>query len=523
MIRRCSMKMDDDKPTMASGPGFRGLEGALLLLVALACAVSPCALAQSSNSEILAQQMQKLTDAMGRVQAQLEQSQRELAAMRAQLSALQSQVAQNEAPAAPSTSSSGATIDDLRERQAIDETQIATQEQSKVESESRYPVKITGMLLLNGFVNSGDVDMPATPTVAFPGAGSTGASVRQSIMGLEAQGPHLFGARSYADLRVDFDGANGASSGYPYAGYYNSAVALLRLRTAHAGLRWSRSEAQLSLDRPIFTPDAPTSLTAVALPALAWSGNLWAWNPQLGVNHENDILHGRALRLQAALVDVGDAPLTPVQVRQATVPPSSAEQSRWPGVEARLALLGRRLAEDRPLNHFGFGGYFAPHSSALLGHGFDGWAATVDAGLLLPGRLQFTGSSYRGLALGGLGGGAYKDFAFAADQEGSGYYFRPLDDVGGWAQLKKIFSERIEANAAFGIDDVFASELRPYATPGSTLYQNLDRTRTYTGNLIYSPSAYLLLSLEYRHLESTPVIGSSAATNILGLGAGYRF
>jgi hypothetical protein len=27
----------------------------------------------------------------------------------------------------------------------------------------------------------------------------------------------------------------------------------------------------------------PTSLTAVAIPALAWSGNLCTWNPQVGV------------------------------------------------------------------------------------------------------------------------------------------------------------------------------------------------------------------------------------------------
>ncbi len=37
----------------------------------------------------------------------------------------------------------------------------------------------------------------------------------------------------------------------------------------------------------------------------------------------------------------------------------------------------------------------------------------LDARLLLFARLQLTGSFYRGLALGGLGGGAYKDFAYS--------------------------------------------------------------------------------------------------------------
>jgi hypothetical protein len=174
-------------------------------------------------------------------------------------------------------------------------------------------------------------------------------------------------------------------------------------------------------------------------------------------------------------------------------------------------------------SHFGIGGYFAPHFSSLLGHGFDSWAGTLDARLLLPARLEFTGSFYRGQALGGLGGGAYKDFAFKAEPNATGYYFRPLDDVGGWAQLKERLSERLQLNGAFGIDNVFADELRPYASPADTAFQNLARNRTYTGNVIYSPSAYLQFSLEYRHLESSQVLGLPAGSNIIGLGAGYKF
>lgn len=515
-----------------SGPGFRGRWRALPLLIAAACVANPCGHAQSDDSKTLAQQVQKLTEAMARTQAQLEQSQHDLEVMRRQLTELQSQMAQSKrgatdtAAADASSSSAGsqsadASMDKMRERQAIDETQIATLEQAKVESESRYPVKITGLLLLSGFANTGAVDIPAMPTVAISGSGSTGASVRQSILGLDARGPHLFGASSYADLRMDFNGSS--SSTGAYSGYYSSNSTLLRLRTAHAGLRWNHTEAYFSLDRPIFSPDAPTSLTAVAIPALAWSGNLWTWNPQAGLNQDIDISHGRAIRLQAALMDVGDAPLMLQQAGATVTPPSSAEQSRWPGVETRVALLGSHPNSDRPYNHLGIGGYFASHYSTAIGHGFDSWAGTLDAELLLPGRLQFTGSFYRGLALGGLGGGGYKDIAFKPDEDSTGYYFRPLDDAGGWAQLKEKLSERVELNAAFGIDDVFSGELRRYVIPGNTFYQNLERNRTYTGNVIYSPSAYLLFSLEYRRLQSTPVTGSSASSNIIGLGAGYRF
>ncbi len=490
------------------------------------------------NRESLSQQIQKLTESMARTQAQVEQSQRELDEMRKELTALQLQLAQSGStaatspspvpvPALSSTTQSSpaettATIEQLRQHQAMQESQIATHEQTKVESESKYPVKITGLLLLNGFVNTGAVDMAATPTLALPGAGSTGASVRQTVLGFDARGPHLFGARSYADLRVDFDGSpQSGSTVTNYSGYYNTNTTLLRLRTAHAALQWKDTEAYFSLDRPIFSPDTPTSLTAIAVPALAWSGNLWTWNPQLGVTQDFGLAGSRDLRLQAALIDVGDAPLSPTISASGAVPPASiAEQSRWPGVEAHVALLGSRQNDDN--SHFGVGGYFAPHHSSL-GYDFNAWAATMDGRLLLPAHLQLTGSIYRGLALGGLGGGAYKDFAYHFDPDTGDYYFRSLDDVGGWAQFKEKLTERIEFNVAFGLDNVFADELRRYAVSGGTMYQNLARNRTYTGNVIYSPSAYLMFSLEYRHLESTPVIGAPAGSNIIGLAAGYKF
>lgn len=493
---------------------------------------APFLLAQAGAQDSLSQQIQQLTESMARTQAQVEQSQRQLDEMRKELTALQQQLAQSgsaatssspAAPLKPSVSTpqaSAAALEDIRERQALQTSQIATLEQAKVESESKYPVKLTGLILLTGFVNTGAVDMAATPTLAVSGSGSTGASLRQTVLGFDARGPHLLGARSYADLRVDFDGNPQAGAGF--SGYYSSNTTLLRLRTAHAALQWSGTEAYFSLDRPLLSPDTPTSLTAVAEPALAWSGNLWTWNPQLGVTQDFGFAGSRDVRLQVALMDVGDAPLTPLAtlMTNSGTPASTGEQSRWPGVEARVALLGSKLNENG--NHFGAGGYFASHHTAL-GHDFDSWAATLDERVSLPAHLQLDGSFYRGLALGGLGGGAFKDFVYRADTDSSGYYFRALDDIGGWAQLKEKLTERLELNAAFGVDQVFAGELRSYAVPGAPMYQNLARNRTYTGNVIYSPSAYLLFSLEYRHLDSSPVIGFPAASNVIGLGAGYKF
>jgi uncharacterized coiled-coil protein SlyX len=512
----------------------------VLLSLALLCGLSPLSLyAQAANQDSLPEQIQRLTDSMARAQAQLEQSQRELDEMRQQLLALQRQMAQSGSVATPPESpgaaaaatsaapqsappSTAAAIDDLQERQALQESEIATHEQTKVESASKYPVKITGLLLLNGFVNTRQVDMAATPTIAVPGSGSTGASVRQTMLGIDARGPHLFGARSYADLSVDFDGSSQSTiSAANYTGYYSATSGLLRLRNAHAGLQWQHTGAYFSLDRPIFSPDAPTSLTAVAEPALAWSGNLWTWSPQLAVTRDVGLPGSRGVRLQAGLMDVGDAPLSPLVSSPVTssTPPTGAQQSRWPGEEARIALIGSKPEGSQ----LGFGGYFAPHLSSLVGRRFNSWAGTLDVRLLLPARLEFSGSFYRGQALGGLGGGGYKDFAYRVDSDTGGYYFQSLDDIGGWAQLKEKVSERLELNAASGLDNLFAGQLRQFAVMGGTMYQNLARNRTYSGNVIYSPSAYLLFSLEYRSLKSSPVSGAPAGSNVIGVTAGYKF
>ena len=509
-----------------------------LSAMALACSSVMYGSAQASPQENLAQQVQQLTDAMQRTQKQLDQTERQMDEMRSQLAALQQKMAaagtaplsSTNQPASGTQSAStdqaaedlAAQVDSIREQQSLLKSQVATQEQTKVESESKYPVKVSGMFLFNGFVNTQGVDIASTPTLAIGGAGSTGASVRQTVLGIDARGPHLFGARSHADVRVDFDGST--SSGNSSTPAYNGNVGLLRLRTAHAALDWEHTQAFFSFDRPIISPNEPSSLTAIAIPPLAWSGNLWNWNPQLGLTHDLSISSSARLRLQAALIDVSNPPAmytaSPTTTTEINTPPTSAELSRWPGVETRFALLGAQKEDGAQL---GVGGFFAPHRTSS-GTNFDAWAGTLDYRQPLPARMEFSGSFYRGQALGGMGGGGYKDFGYRPDPDNPGnYYFRVFDDVGGWAQLKERYSEKLEFNGAFGIDSVPGRQLRPYAGAFASYYQNLARNRTFTGNVIYSPSAYLLFSLEYRHLESSPVNSPTATSNIIGVGAGYKF
>jgi hypothetical protein len=90
----------------------------------------------------------------------------------------------------------------VEERLDIQEQRIAEQAQTKVEGSQKFPIRLAGMALVNAFVNSkqsGGVDYPviAAPT----GLGHSGATVRQSIVGLEYSGPRAIwgGKVSYAE------------------------------------------------------------------------------------------------------------------------------------------------------------------------------------------------------------------------------------------------------------------------------------------------------------------------------------
>lgn len=481
------------------------------------------AVAQQTSAEqipaaaTMEQRVERLAAALTQQESELQSSQREIRQLRQQIVDLQAEVAAEKASNAdPPQHEDGegaarlsAEVNALREQQELQQSEIATHEQSKVESESKFPVKLTGLILMNVFANSAGVDQIQSPSMATNGDGTTDLSLRQTVLGLDARGPHLFGATSAADVRVDFFGGLGQTN-YPGAG------GSVRLRTAHAEMSWNETRAFIEMDRPILNPNAPTSLTAIAQPPLAWSGNLWNWIPQVGAEHAFRQADGSRILLQGAFADIPD-PGTPGAT---SAPPSNAslaEQSRWPGSEARVGYTRGDKATGLQV---GAGGYFSPHSEANYLH-FDAWAATIDYRVPLVARLEASGSVYRGSSLGGLGGGAFKDYLYK--QEGGYSLVRALDDVGGWTQLKARASERLEFNAAYGLDSAFVGELRSYLAAGSGAYQALARNSTVFANVIYSPTASTLFSLEYRRIDSSQVTGLNAITDVFGVAAGYRF
>jgi hypothetical protein len=472
---------------------------------------------QPSLTDSVQLEVERLAEAVAQEEAELKSSQQQIQMLRAQVAELQGQLSPKQhVPNAGSrdggeeaVAALDSEVERLREKQDLQQSEITTHEQAKVESASKFPVKLTGLILMNSFVNSSGVDIVQSPSLATGGGGTTGLSLRQTVLGLDARGPHLFGAASAADVRMDFFGGLGEAN-------YTEAGGIARLRTAHADLSWSRARAFLEQDRPIISPNTPTSLTAIAQPALAWSGNLWNWMPQIGAEYSMNIADSSSINFQAALADVPD-PTTPGAAVNPTSVASLAEQSRWPGSEARI---GYSRGDNLTGLQVGIGGYFSPHSFSRE-FNFDAWAATLDYRVPLFAGLTASGSFYRGLALGGVGGGAFKDYLYQL-YDGQ-YHYRPLDDVGGWSQLKARAGERLEFNAAYGLDNAFAVEVRSYFTSASAAYQSLTRNATFFTNVIYSPTAYTLFSFEYRRIDTSPAVGPHTVANVYGLAAGYRF
>jgi hypothetical protein len=495
---------------------------AVLLFI---CCQYTLARAQSETAPAAAptttsQRVQELTEAVNQAQTQMKVYQKQLIDLQQQLDVLRLQMAAEETSAPPKTqpaiASDGApgaatgipaSLDEIRERQAIEESQIATHEVTKVETESKYPLKVSGLFLFSGFVNTRAVDITAAPAYAVSGTGSTGFSLRQTVLGLDARGPHLAGASSHADLRVDFF-ANGQQSNYATGG-------LLRLRTAHAELNWQNTDAFFQLDRTILEPNEPSSLVAIAQPELAWAGNLWSWNPQIGVTHRFTISDSSRFDAEAALIDPAD-PLPPGST---ATPPAvtQSERSRWPGTEERIAFLHGDPGTGLEI---GAGGYFSPHRTGN-GDQYDAWAGTMDLRLPLSRIFELTANAYRGASLAGLGGGGYTNYYYY--YEGATELARALDDVGGWTQLTAKAGQWVEMNAGFGTDNPFAKEIHQAMYSSSSTYLGLARNRSVYSNVIFSPSAYLLFSLEYRRLWTDLSSGPTDYSDVIGIAAGYKF
>ena len=483
-----------------------------------ACLLSRASLrAQNDKSPAeLQRQLDSMQTLLQMAEKQIDEDHANLRQLREQLEALQKQV--NAAPVAAAGGSAAdlqQAVAVLQEQQALNQSEIQVHEQEKVESASKYSLKLRGLVLFNGAVNNGAFDQPVLPLIAIPPGGtaangSLNATGQQTFLGLDAAGPELWGARTYASLEMDFSGGL-----YPYG--YPSYGNLFHLRTATMQLAWPDTTLQAGVAPLILTPEYATSYFSIAEPAMSWSGALWGWLPQLSVEHRFALANHQELSLQGALADIPDAGAYATSGLGAV---SAAERSRYPGSEVRAAWHGGARGDET----IGVGGYWSPHSYPALGE-INAWAGTVDWKTLLPARLQLSGEAYRGSALGGLSAGAFKDDIQIYNDPGSPQPKRlsGLHDAGGWAQLKFSPLERLEFNLAFGLDNVDSRQLGYADLDSTSPYLGLARNQTTFGNIIFRPTSTIILSGEYRRIRSWQVVGPADTASRFGLAAGYAF
>ena len=388
--------------------------------------------------------------------------------------------------------------------------------QTKVESGSKYRLRLSGIVLLNMYENRGTVDNQDIPQLAEPpqteplyvSPGSFGGSLRQSQIKLQAFGPDVAGARTSADIQFDFAG------GFPNSP--NGAVTgIVRLRTGTIRLDWANTSLIAGQDHLFFAPLAPTSLATLATPALSYAGNLWSWTPQVRVEHRITLSDASSFILQAGILDslTGDMPVDAYQRY-----PSWGEMSGQPAYAARVAWSHRAFGQNLTL---GFGGYFGRQNWGL-DRNVDGWAGTTDVTLPLGRLFEFTGEFYRGRAVAGLGGGIGQSILFTGPFESQATTFKGLDSMGGWAQLKFKPRTNFEINAAIGLDNPFASELRSYNT--NPIYEDsYTRNLSPLVNFIYQVRSDLLFSTEYRRLQTSVLDKNTNSANHINLSLGYIF
>ena len=517
---------------LSTGPRCRRDVVILAFPLLLLASFTPVSFAQAADDATAAEQqrvvaietkLNELNDALSQTEKMLEKSRAEIQALHAQLDALRTQSAGTSTSVAPAdTQKANADhpqeLEALREQQDAMQAEIKQHDQSKVETFSKYPLRLSGLILFNAFSNAGVVDDTDLPTIAlarFPGSshGSSGATLKQTLLTLDATGPRIAGARSSANVSIDFFGGV-SSNNYGYS----ASTGVVRMRQSWVSLDWYKTTAQAGYTVPLISPLSPTSYATVAQPGMAGSGNLWTWSPQVQVEQRIPFNEQRRIGLEGGLID------PPASGYTATQLDSPVEASRHPGYEGRISYSadGTRKGVPRPFA-LGVSGYSAHqfYSSATQIHS---WAVTGDWQIPIFRWFALTGEAYRGRALGGLGGGTYKDILTGPDSVTGITRTTGVETAGGWSQLKFIPNSTFQLNAAFGLDDAFSSNFDGFnfsapteATISST------RNSSVVANLIYRPKTYLILSPEYRRIRTWPYTGPANIANIFTITAGYEF
>jgi hypothetical protein len=405
-------------------------------------------------------------------------------------------------------------VEKLEESTSLIGSKIDEQYQTKVETASKYRARLHGIVLMNSFLNVGNSDNLDFPTYSEPvrtgwPSNNLGATLRQSELGLEIFGPNVVGAKTSADIQMDFSG------GFPGTGNGVN-FGIVRLQTASMRFDWKNTSLVAGQDSLFISPLSPTSFASLATPAFAFAGNLWGWTPQLRIEHRFAVADQQTVTMQAGVLDNLDweTPRNPFYRS-----PQAGELSGQPAYAFRTAWS--RPVREHPLS-FGVAGYYG-RQNWTWGRFVDAWSAMADWQVPILPRLGLSGEFYRGRGIGGLGAAIGTSIVYGGDPTLPFSPIRGLDTAGGWSQLKLQLTPKLEVNGVFAIDDAFTSAIRGFATDQNNFGPILGRNRGTLGNVVFRPRSDLVLSAELRRLRTFPVYSSSSVTDQVNLSIGILF
>jgi hypothetical protein len=401
---------------------------------------------------------------------EIQQLRAEIAELRAEVEALRDAVlaARGRAPASNGTASQPPADDP---RLAMLQVQVAELARSKVESESRFPVRLFGTIHSHMFANSGEPNWLDAPNIVQPGppgghTGSFSASLRQTRIGIAADGPAIGGARTSAVVAADFFG------GMP--GFQTGQVMPLpRLLLGFARIETDRFAFQAGQDHVILAPRDPSSIAAFAFPLLFRSGNLYLRAPQARV----EASLSPQVRLMAGITAPigGDVPGENYRF----VPPAlGGERSRHPALQAHLGYASDPDADALRRIAVGVSGHFGRERRD--GRLADSWAGALDLAVRHD-RVGVAGEAFAGRNIDAFGGATGLD---ARAQ-------------GGWAELQLFPTPRLTAAAGFGVDRLKAT-LQPQPRRGN---------RSAYGSIRFAVTPEVEAGFEYNRLVTRPGAG----------------
>lgn len=458
------MKRDQAKPV------WRALA---IGVVAAALGHGQQAGSQQSKLDLILQQL-----------GELRQENREL---RQEINDLRSQVAdlRSPRPAEPQPEQP----EHLQEKLDILNQRVEDLDTGKVEAAGHFPLKISGLVLMNTFMYAGHTGGVDLPLAAAPGAGqqSAGATFRNTeISFLYSGSPSILGGQMAGELHLDF-----------FGGTLNSQNNLARVQRAAIGLNWAKCSLTFALDKPILSPRNPDSLSQLGVPALANSGNLWLWQPQL--RYEERIRFSDTTGITARLG------VYQTNETLAGLPAGVRFSPARPALQGRVEFFHDSAKGRR----FEFAPGFHVSESLAAGMSAKSYAASVDWLVPLVPRVDWTGFAFAGQDLAGLGIAALHQGLTLRDG-----ILLPVRTRGGWTEVTLHATGRLDFNLIAGLDDDFDRDL---------VGNGIGRNFTYLGNLRFRLAPNVALGPEVMQIRTTYLQSGILRINRYDLALGYFF